>query len=148
MGFLTGEVWEDVVKRFLEPIQAIAAVQGQSARRQGSMLIIGFLMFINQVMNVGATTSFALSGGSATLRGFILWQIIGGVFGLGSQLTFAGLVRVSSVKLATAVGIGMAFVSAELFSAYRIFNEPFTRLQWLGVALVGSGVLFIALGKR
>ncbi len=136
------------MKRFLEPIQAIAAVQGQSARREGGVLVTALLILLNQVTNVGATTGFALSGGSATWRDFVLWQIIGGAFGLGSQLTFAGLVRASSVKLATAVGIGMAFVSAELFSAYRIFDEPFTRFQWIGVALVGSGVVFIGLGKR
>jgi hypothetical protein len=142
-----GEAWEGDVKRFLQPIQAIVAVQAQSARQERSLLVTVILIVLNQVMNVGATTGFAISGGSATLRGFLLWQIIGSVFGLGTQLTFAGLVRASSVKLAAAVGIGLAFVSAEVFSAYKIFNEPFTRLQWMGVALVGSGLLFIAWGK-
>lgn len=63
------------------------------------------------------TIGFAFSGRSETTKGFLLWQIIGSVFGLGTQLTFAGLVRVSSVQWASAIGIGLAFVSAEVFSA-------------------------------
>jgi drug/metabolite transporter (DMT)-like permease len=98
-------------------------------------------------MNVGATTSFALSGMSGNAKAFLLWQLLGSAFGLGTQLTFAGLVRFSSVQWASAIGIGLAFVSAEVFSAYAIFREAFSRTQWAGVSLVFVGLMLIAWGK-
>jgi drug/metabolite transporter (DMT)-like permease len=112
----------------------------------GGLYTIG-LAVLNQVMNVGATTGFAISGRSENMKGFLIWQIIGSVFGLGTQLTFAGLVRFSSVQWASAIGIGLAFVSAEVFSAYAIFREAFSRMQWAGVVLVFVGLILIAGGK-
>jgi drug/metabolite transporter (DMT)-like permease len=105
------------------------------------------LIFLNQVLNVGATTGFALSGNSSTPQRFVFWQVVGSVFGLGTQLSFAGLVRFSSLEFANAIGIGLAFVSAQVFSAYVFFHIPFTAFQWLGTALVFVGILLIALGK-
>ena len=55
----------------------------------GGLYTIG-LVALNQVMNIGATTGFAFSGRSGTMKGFLLWQIIGSGFGLGTQPTFAG----------------------------------------------------------
>lgn len=120
--------------------------QGPRAAGGGGMYTVG-LAVLNQIMNIGATTGFAFSGRSENAKGFLLWQIIGSVFGLGTQLTFAGLVRFSSVRWASAIGIGLAFVSAEVFSAYAIFREAFSRTQWLGVALVSVGLILIAGGK-
>lgn len=114
--------------------------------RYGAITTVG-LIALNQLMNIGATTGFAISGRGETFRSFLLWQIIGSVFGLGTQLTFAGLVRVSSVQLASAVGIGMAFVSAEVFSAYGFFRESFSGAQWLGVGLVFVGIMFLVWGR-
>jgi hypothetical protein len=89
------------------------------------------LVLLNQVMNIGVTSAFAASGKSESGRGFLAWQLIGSIFGLGTQLTFAGLVRVSSVQLASAIGIGLVFLTAEVFSAYGLFHESFTRVQWV-----------------
>jgi multidrug transporter EmrE-like cation transporter len=111
-------------------------------------LLVFVLIILNQVVNVGATTSFALSGHADRLRTFVFWQLIGGFFGLGIQVTFAGLVRYWSVGFANAVGIGLAFVSAQVFSAYMIFNESFGSVQWFGTALVFVGVLCIAFGHH
>ncbi len=105
------------------------------------------IIFLNQALNVGATTGFALSGTSPSTQRFVFWQIIGSAFGLGTQLSYAGLVRFSSVEFANAIGIGLAFVSAQVFSAYGILHVSFTGWQWLGTALVFAGILFIALGK-
>ena len=113
---------------------------------RGTLITLG-LAALNHVMNFGATTGFAISGRSETARGFLLWQIIGSAFGLGTQLTFAGLVRFSSVQLASAIGIGLAFLSAEVISAYAIFREPFTRTQWLGVGIVFLGLMLLIWGK-
>lgn len=108
---------------------------------------MGLMILLNQVLNVGATTCFALSGNSETPQRFLLWQIIGSVFGLGTQVSFAGLVRFSSLEFANAIGIGLAFVSAQIFSAYVYFHVPFTGWQWFGTALVFIGIVCIAAGK-
>ena len=112
-----------------------------------SLPMMGLTILLNQVLNVGATTGFALSGTSKTLQRFVFWQIIGSVFGFGTQISFAGLVRFSSLEFANAIGIGLAFVSAQVFSAYIFFRIPFTGWQWFGTTLVFIGILLIALGK-
>ncbi len=108
------------------------------------VLLIG----LNQIVNVGAYTCFARSGRAATTWNFIGWQALGSLFGLGTQLTFAGMVRYGTVRMANAVGIGLAFVSAEIFGAYLIFHEALTRTQWLGVGCVFIGLLLLASGTR
>jgi len=105
------------------------------------------LVGLNLLVNIGATTAFAVSGRSETFRNFLLWQLIGSAFGLGTQLTFAGLVRTSSVQLASAVGIGLAFVLAEIVTAYRLFHEPFTTIQWTGVGVVFVGLMLLVWGR-
>lgn len=109
--------------------------------------MMGLMILLNQVLNVGATTGFALSGNSNTVQRFVFWQIIGSAFGFGTQISFAGLVRFSSLEFANAIGIGLAFVSAQIFSAYIFFHIPFTGWQWSGTVLVFVGILFIALGR-
>ncbi|HEY70067.1 MAG TPA: hypothetical protein G4O08_05720 [Anaerolineae bacterium] len=119
---------------------------GMAPSTRGGILILGIAV-LNQIVNIGATTSFAISGRSESFKDFLIWQIIGSAFGLGTQLTFAGLVRFASVQLASAIGIGLAFVSAEVFSAYLIFREGFSGVQWLGVAFVFLGLMLIAWGR-
>lgn len=103
---------------------------------------------LNVLTNIGATTAFALSGRGETFRTFLIWQVIGSAFGLGTQLTFAGLVRFSNVQLASAVGIGLAFLSAEVFTSFTLFRETFTRLQWAGVAAIFMGLMLVIWGGR
>lgn len=110
-------------------------------------LTIALLVLLNLLTNLGATIGFALSGQAGGPRAFILWQLAGSLLGLGAQLTFAGLVRFSSVQVANAVGIGLAFAVAQVAGALWFFGEPFSRLQWAGTILVVAGVLCIAFGK-
>ncbi len=119
---------------------------GMASSSRGGMITIG-IAILNQIVNIGATTSFAISGRCEVFKDFLIWQIIGSAFGLGTQLTFAALVRFASVQLASAIGIGLAFVSAEVFSAYLIFREGFSGAQWLGVAFVFLGLMLIAWGR-
>ncbi len=123
-----------------------SAAPSLASGARGTLITLG-LAAVNQVMNIGATTGFAISGRSETARHFLLWQIIGSAFGLGTQLSFAGLVRFSSVQLASAIGIGLAFLSAEVISAYAIFHEPFSRTQWLGVGVVFLGLMLLIWGR-
>lgn len=110
-------------------------------------LVVALAVF-NQIVNVGATASFAASAHADRFRTFVFWQIVGGVFGLGVQLSFAGLVRFWSLMAANVIGIGVAFVSAQVFAAYLIFNESFHAAQWLGTALVFVGLVLVAVGHR
>lgn len=113
-----------------------------------TVAIVLALAVVNQVVNVGATACFAASAHADRLRTFFFWQVIGGVFGLCVQLSFAGLVRFWSLTAANVVGIGVAFVSAQLFAAYLIFNESFQTPQWLGTAFVFVGLVLVAVGHR
>ena len=110
-------------KRFLTAVRAtkpaLTAVTGMS------VVIVLALILVNQLVNVGATACLAASAHADRFRTFLFWQIIGGLFGLGVQLSFAGLVRFWSLTAANVIGIGVAFVSAQLFAAYLIFNESF-----------------------
>lgn len=120
-----------------------ALLSALPAAGTGYLLPILVLVVIDQICNVAANTSFALSGKAASVRTFVLWQIFGGLFGLATQLCFAGLVRFDSVRFANSIDIGLAFLSAQLFSAYLYFHEPFTRAQWLGTVLIVAGVLLV-----
>jgi drug/metabolite transporter (DMT)-like permease len=106
------------------------------------------IILLNQAFNVGATACFAASGHADRWRIFIFWQIVGGFFGLGVQLSFAGIVRYWSVTGANVVGVGLAFLSVQLFAAYLIFHESFAAPQWLGTAFVFVGVVLVAAGHR
>ena len=109
-------------------------------------LLISALVLLNQGFNVAATIGFARSGLADSLTSFVGWQIVGSAFGLGTQITFAGMVRFLSLRFANAIGIGLAFVSVQIFGAYVSFHEPFTAAQWFGTVFVFIGILFIALG--
>jgi drug/metabolite transporter (DMT)-like permease len=130
---------ERLLGMFRETKVALAAVAGMQ------VLILIAILLANQICNVGATALFAASGHAEKLRTFVFFQIIGGVFGLGIQLTFAGLVRYWSLTAANALGIGLSFVSAQVFAAYLIFHESFRWPQWFGTTLVFAGILLIAL---
>ena len=132
--------------RYLDPLRNAKPVVAAFAGLQG-VVLLGIIV-MNQVFNVGATACFAASGHAERWRTFIVWQIIGGMFGLGVQLTFAGIVRYWSLTAANMIGIGMAFVSAQLFAAYLIFNESFQLPQWFGTALVFVGIILVAGGHR
>jgi len=106
------------------------------------------LLMVNQAANVGCYTLFALSGRTDRWRTFVILQILGGFFGLFTQLSFAGMVRYAGLPFANAAGIGLAFVSAQVFSAALILHESFSTQQWMGTGLVFAGVLLIAAGAK
>jgi len=118
-----------------------------SAAWSESLLAFSLLM-VNQAANVGCYTLFALSGRTDRWRTFVILQILGGFFGLFTQLSFAGMVRYAGLPFANAAGIGLAFVSAQVFSAALILHEPLSTQQWVGTGLVFSGVLLIASGAK
>ena len=110
-------------------------------------LVIGIIV-ANQFFNVGSTACFAASAHADRIRVFIFWQIVGGLFGLGVQLSYAGLVRFWSLPAANVVGIGLAFVAVQAFTAYLIFHEAFHRPQWIGTGFVFVGIVLVAMPRR
>ena len=106
-------------------------------------LVFGILV-ANQFFNVGSTACFAASAHADRIKVFVFWQIVGGLFGLGVQLSYAGLVRYWSLPAANVLGIGLAFVSVQAFTAYLIFHESFNRPQWVGTAFVFVGIVLVA----
>jgi drug/metabolite transporter (DMT)-like permease len=46
------------------------------------------------------------------------------------------------------VGIGLAFLSAEIFTSFALFKETFTRNQWAGVAAIFVGLMLVIWGGR
>lgn len=105
------------------------------------------IVIFDQICNVGAITGFALSGKASSAREFLAWQALGSLFGLATQLSFAGMVRLGSVRFANTIDIGLAFLTAQLFSAYLFFHEPFTSAQWFGTVLIVIGVVLLAHGR-
>jgi drug/metabolite transporter (DMT)-like permease len=132
--------------RFLTALRGSGSVV--AAGTGATVAIILALAVVNQAVNVGATACFAASAHADRFRTFLFWQVIGGIFGLGVQLSFAGLVRFWSLTAANVIGIGVAFVSAQLFAAYLLFNESFQVPQWVGTGFVFVGLLLVAVGHR
>jgi drug/metabolite transporter (DMT)-like permease len=110
-------------------------------------LVVGIVL-ANQFFNVGSTAFFAASAHADRFRMFVLLQIVGGFFGLGVQLSYAGLVRYWSLPAANVVGIGLAFVAVQLFTAYLIFHESFHLPQWIGTGFVFLGIILVATPRR
>lgn len=131
-----------------KPQFPLAALKGSAFASTGILqaLLVSALVLLNQGFNVAATIGFARSGLAESVATFVGWQVVGSIFDLGTQVTFAGMVRFFSLRFANSVGIGLAFVSAQIISAYFILREPFSAAQWLGTVLVFLGILFIALG--
>jgi hypothetical protein len=69
----------------------------------GQALLIPALALLNQGFNVAATIGLARSGLAESVANFVGWQIVGGIFGLGAQITFAGMVRFFSLRFANAI---------------------------------------------
>jgi drug/metabolite transporter (DMT)-like permease len=111
------------------------------------VLLVLAIVFANQFFNVGSTACFAASAHADRIKVFIFWQVVGGFFGLGVQLTYAGIVRFWSLPAANVVGIGLAFLAVQLFTAYLIFHEAFHLPQWIGTGFVFTGIVLVALPR-
>ena len=132
--------------RFLTALRGTRSAVAMSAG--ATVAVVLALAVVNQAVNVGATACFAASAHADRFRTFLFWQVIGGIFGLGVQLSFAGLVRFWSLTAANVIGIGVAFISVQLFAAYLLFNESFQVPQWVGTGFVFVGLVLVAVGHR
>ncbi len=82
-----------------------------SAHPGRSALLVLALAVVNIGCSVGATAFFAASAHASRPALFVSWQIVGGLFGLMINVTFAGLVRYWSLAAANVIAAGVVFVS-------------------------------------
>ncbi len=107
-------------------------------------LLLLVLAPLNIAGNIGALAFFAASAHASRPDLFVLWQIVGGFFGLATNITFAGLVRYWSLAAANIIAVGVVFVAVQVFVAYALFHSPFAWWQWLGSACVFVGLVLVA----
>jgi drug/metabolite transporter (DMT)-like permease len=131
------------MRKALRPVAWTSKGAVATSSASPGLVLLGMLL-LNTVVNVGAMACFAASGQSDRLKAFILWQAAGSAFGLCVQLSYAGIVRQSSVSFANVWGIGIAFVACQVFAAFLMFHESFVWPQWLGTALVFAGLVLVA----
>jgi len=101
------------------------------------------LLVINLVFNVVSNAGFKLSAESATLRGFINWQVIGNLAGFITVLTLTGLLRHIPLHIAFPVTTGLAIIGVQMFAGRWFFGEAISVERWLGTILVVVGMLLL-----
>lgn len=106
-------------------------------------LLILILLVINLVFNVVSNAGFRLSAGSATLKDFISWQVIGNLAGFVTVLTLTGLLRYIPLHIAFPVTTGLAIIGVQLIAGRWFFGEVISVERWFGTILVVIGILFL-----
>ncbi len=101
----------------------------------------------NLFFNVLANSSFKMSAGSSTLRGFIAWQVVGNLAGFITVLTLTGMLRYLPLHVAYPVTTGLAIIGVTLVSGRLFFGETVNASDWLGASLVVLGIFFLTRGE-
>lgn len=101
------------------------------------------LMGINILFNILANIGFKFSAESTTLRGFLIWQVIGNLAGLVTVLTLTFLLRFLPLHVAFPLTTGLSLVGVQVVAAAIFFRESITPLQWLGTLLIAVGVILV-----
>jgi multidrug transporter EmrE-like cation transporter len=110
----------------------LRAMRGQGA----SWLLIGGIVVLNTV----AQTFFKLGAGRGLVNG---WIAVGlAAYGVSTVL-YVGVLGRLSLSFAYPVVIG-ATVMATCIAGARVMGERLVGAQWLGIALVITGIAFIA----
>jgi len=98
----------------------------------------------NIVFQIIANSGFKRAAAASDWRGFLAWQIIGNLAGLGSVLTITGLLRFLPLSVVFPVTTGFAVIGIQVFAAWLLFHESISSTQWLGTVLVVLGIVLIA----
>lgn len=105
---------------------------------------IAALILGNLAFTVLARVGFKLSAASNEWRGFWLWQILGNLAGFVGVLTLTWLLRLIPIHIAYPVTTGLSVIGTNLFVAWLLFRETIEPPQWLGTALVVTGIALIS----
>jgi drug/metabolite transporter (DMT)-like permease len=119
--------------RFLFIAVTVNAVLGQLLLRRATHALgrpetlAGLPPFITRA----ATSPWIYASVCVQILGFVLWMLL-----------------VSRTKLGVAVaGVGAGFYLLMAFSAWLIYGETLSPLQWIGIAVITLGVMCIGLGQ-
>ena len=106
-------------------------------------ILIFFLLVINLAFNVVSNAGFKLSAESASLRGFLTWQVIGNLAGFITVLTLTGLLHYIPLHIAFPVTTGLAVIGVQMVAGRWFFGEAISSERWFGTILVAIGIIFL-----
>ena len=106
-------------------------------------LLIFFLLVINLAFNVVSNAGFKLSAESATLRGFLTWQVVGNLAGFITVLTLTVLLHYIPLHIAFPVTTGLAVIGVQMVAGKWFFGEAISSERWFGTILVATGIIFL-----
>jgi multidrug transporter EmrE-like cation transporter len=101
------------------------------------------LIVANIFFNVVANIGFKFSAESTTLRGFLIWQVLGNLAGLITVITLTLLLRFLPLHIAFPVTTGLSLLCVQVLAAGLFFGETITSVQWLGTLLIVCGVVLV-----
>ena len=106
-------------------------------------LAIVALVLAYTSLTVLASVGFKNSAASSEWRGFLAGQVVGNLAGFASVLALTGLLRLVPIHVAYPLTQGLAVIGVQVVSAWLLFNEAIQPLQWVGTALVVTGIVLI-----
>jgi multidrug transporter EmrE-like cation transporter len=110
---------------------------------QGSTLIIAALLLLNMIFNIVGNASFKLSTLAENWKGLVGWQVVGNLAGFVTVLTLTGLLKYLPLHVAQPMVQGLAILGVQIVAARLFFHEIISPTQWIGMALIVAGIIFI-----
>jgi len=74
----------------------------------------------------------------------LTWQVVGNLAGLVGVLAFTGLLRYLPLHVGYPLTAGLTLVDVEIVAARWVFHEAIAPQQWLGVLLIGAGIVLVS----
>jgi len=74
---------------------------------------------------------------------FLWFQVAGNLSGFVSVLSYTMSLRYLPLHVAYPLTQGLAVLSVTFIGGWLVFHEPVTLPQWLGVLLIGCGIVLI-----
>jgi len=103
------------------------------------------LLFIGQIaLNVLSNVGFKLSASASEWRGFLFWQVLGNLAGLGTVLGVTALYHRLPMHVVFPVTQGLAVLGVQVFAAKLLFKETIGPTQWAGSLLVAAGIALLS----
>jgi multidrug transporter EmrE-like cation transporter len=109
----------------------------------GNALVIGGLILLNLLFNILGNSCFKLSALAGNWKGLVGWQVVGNLAGLVTVLSLTGLLRYLPLHVAQPMVQGFSIIGVQIVAARLFFHESISPTQWLGLALILAGIVFI-----
>jgi multidrug transporter EmrE-like cation transporter len=108
-------------------------------------LIPVFFVLGHTVMNVFSNIFYKKSADVKGIARFGLWQIVAGTFSFIGVLSYTFSLKYLPVSVAFPVTQGLAVVGVTIIGAWLVYKEKIQRIQWLAMALITIGILFVSI---